>query len=576
MNNTNQVIAQPLRAACYARFSSDMQRSESIDAQLRAINKYTNENNMVLVNNYIDMAKSGKNDDRPEFLQMIQDAKDDLFDIIIVHKLDRFARNRYDSVRYRHELKKHNVKLLSVLENYDSDTPEGVLIESLYEGMNEYYIKNLSREIMKGLKENAYQAKFTGGVPPLCYNIDENLHYVINPAEAEIVRLIFDMAIQNVGYGKIIDELNNKGYKTKTGKPFSKNSLSSLLRNPKYCGIYEYNKAPKRDVDGKRNSHARKPEEDVIRIENAIPAIISKEYFLIIESKMKLRKQNSGKMRAKEVYLLSGKIVCGKCGMAYVGHRKFNSQKKKYVFYSCNNNQRTHNCDSGHIRKEHIEDCVLEKLSDYIFDDTIIEQLYDAYQEYLLEQNSDAISHKNDITKRLKAIDTEIANIVKVIMKTGSEALSEKLSELESEKKQLAFSITKISKQYKIQDVSIEDLRKSFKKAKQLFLKGELKNTKKLIELYVDSVIIYDDHIELRVKVKPDISPHLTKNEDISGSKGTVFPFPCNGAEGAYCTASKRNFNHYFATLSCNLNNSKYLIDRNLITLKLLPYEITP
>ena len=116
--------------------------------------------------------------------------------------------------------------------------PEGVLIESLYEGMNECYTCNLSREIMKGLKENAYHAKFTYGITPICYDTDENLHYVINPEEAEIVRHIFDMAVQNVGYGKIIDELNSKGYKTKTGKFFSKNSLSSLLRNSTYCGIY--------------------------------------------------------------------------------------------------------------------------------------------------------------------------------------------------------------------------------------------------------------------------------------------------------------------------------------------------
>jgi len=165
MNTAIKKVA-PLRAACYARFSSELQRNESIDAQIRAIEKYTKDNNLILVNKYIDMAKSGKNDDRPDFLQMISDSKEKMFDVIIVHKLDRFARNRYDSVRYRHELKRCNVKLLSVLENYDSDTPEGVLMKSLYEGMNEYYIKNLSREIMKGLKENAYQAKFTGGVPP--------------------------------------------------------------------------------------------------------------------------------------------------------------------------------------------------------------------------------------------------------------------------------------------------------------------------------------------------------------------------------------------------------------------------
>ena len=146
LTNTNLAIA-PLRAVAYARFSSDMQRSESIDAQIRAIKKYAKDNKMMVIGNYIDLAKSGKNADRPQFQRMIRDSKSGNYDIIIVHKLDRFARNRYDSVRYRHELKGNKVKLLSVLENYDSDTPEGVLMESLYEGMNEYYIKNLSREI---------------------------------------------------------------------------------------------------------------------------------------------------------------------------------------------------------------------------------------------------------------------------------------------------------------------------------------------------------------------------------------------------------------------------------------------
>ena len=88
-------------------------------------------------------------------------------------------------------LKRKNIKLLSVLENYDSESPEGVLMESLYEGMNEYYIRNLSREIMKGLKENAYKAKFTGGIPPLGYDIDKDLNYVINQREAKCVKLIY-------------------------------------------------------------------------------------------------------------------------------------------------------------------------------------------------------------------------------------------------------------------------------------------------------------------------------------------------------------------------------------------------
>lgn len=125
--------------------------------------------------------------------------------------------------------------------------------------MNEYYIKNLSREIMKGLKENAYQAKFTGGVPPLGYSIDSELNYVINEKEAETIRLIFDMASKGKSYGYIMDRLNDLGYTTKRGKTFGKNSLHSILCNPKYCGIYEFNVAPKHDMNGSRNYHGRKP-----------------------------------------------------------------------------------------------------------------------------------------------------------------------------------------------------------------------------------------------------------------------------------------------------------------------------
>lgn len=117
-------------------------------------------------------------------------------------------------------------------------------------------------------------------------------------------------------------------------------------------------------------------------------------------------------------------------------------------------------------------------------------------------------------------------------MTKSSEALIEKLTELENEKKQLEFSLSILTNDYNIQEVSLDELRQSFDNAKDLFKTGELKNTKKLIELYVDSVIIYEDYIELRAKVKPDISPHPAKDDDITGSNRNVLPFPCNGAEG--------------------------------------------
>lgn len=129
-----------VRAAVYARFSSDNQRDESIDAQLRAINEYAKRNDIVVVAEYIDRAKSAMTDNRPEFLTMIKDAKKDLFDVVIVHKLDRFARNRSDSIGYRTELKRSGISLLSVLEYLD-DGPESIILESVLEAMAEYYSK---------------------------------------------------------------------------------------------------------------------------------------------------------------------------------------------------------------------------------------------------------------------------------------------------------------------------------------------------------------------------------------------------------------------------------------------------
>lgn len=223
----------PKRVVMYARYSSDNQRSESIDAQIRAMTKYCEQNKLQIVEKYIDEAKSGMSSDkRPEFMQMIADSSKHIFDIVLVHKLDRFSRNRYDSAIYKNELKKNGVKVYSILENLDS-SPESVILEALLEGMSEYYSKNLAREVMKGLKENALQCKHTVGSPPLGYDVDPDGHLVINESEAEAVRIIFDRFSKGLSYDTIIAELNRKGYLTKQGLPFQRNSLYSILTNEK-------------------------------------------------------------------------------------------------------------------------------------------------------------------------------------------------------------------------------------------------------------------------------------------------------------------------------------------------------
>lgn len=242
------------RLVAYARYSSDNQREESIDAQLRYINEYAAANNMIIIKTYIDRAMSGKLDKRPEFLQMIMDSRKGIFEVVIVHKLNRFSRNQYDASKYKHKLQRNNVKLLSVLERLD-DSPESTIMESLLMGMAEYESQNLAREVMKGTLENARAAKHNGGLPPLGYEVDSKTQmYVINEETAPIIRLIYKSYIDGEGYNKIVDILNDKGFRTSKGNVFTVSTVKDILKNEKYTGAYIYNKAVAKNVDGKRRT----------------------------------------------------------------------------------------------------------------------------------------------------------------------------------------------------------------------------------------------------------------------------------------------------------------------------------
>ncbi|MBE7041060.1 MAG: recombinase family protein [Ruminococcaceae bacterium] len=288
------------KVALYARFSSDNQRTESIDAQLRAMKNYCKAHNYIITKIYTDEAKSATTDKRPAFQEMIADSSSHLFNMVLVHKLDRFARNRYDSAVYKRELKKNGVIVCSVLENLDS-SPESIMMESVLEGMSEYYSQNLAREVMKGMKETALQCKHTGGKPPLGYDVDEQTkQLIINPYEAETVQLIFDMYSRGYGYSAILEALHSQDRRTKRGKEFMKNSLYSILTNPKYKGIYVYNRSSAKDINGRRNTHLYKNNEDIIAIDGGCPQIVDRETYEKVQDILITHKQKGGRMNAKE------------------------------------------------------------------------------------------------------------------------------------------------------------------------------------------------------------------------------------------------------------------------------------
>lgn len=393
-----------LKAVAYPRFSSDNQREESITAQLRAIREYANKNDIEIVAVYRDEAFSATTDDRPGFLQMISDIVNDRIkvDLVLVHKVDRFARNRYDAVIYRQKLQRKKVKVFAVDQQYDADTPEGALMESLFDGMAEFYSKNLSREIKKGKKENVLAAKHDGGVPALGYNVNrETMEYIINPAESEIVKAIFEMTASGSTYDYIVAQLNSKGYQTKTGGKFAKNSIHDILRNPKYGGYYVAN---------------RYTDADLVQVDKGVPAIVEPDLWGRVQEMMDGRKHNKVYPRKKSslIYILTGKIICGECGAHYSGNsRKSGKGNSKYVVYNCVNKRQKKTCDNRDIFKDAIENAVLDDI-EAIFNGNM-EELADAFIERYGKQSEEMLAEIANVRKLLAEASRKTENLWRAI-----------------------------------------------------------------------------------------------------------------------------------------------------------------
>lgn len=181
-----------MRAVIYARYSSDNQREESIEGQLRECMEFANRAEIDVIGNYIDRALSAKSDNRPEFQRMIKDSYKHAFDCIIVWKLDRFSRNRYDSAHYKALLRKNGVKVISAMESI-SEGSEGILLESVLEGMAEYYSAELAEKVVRGMKENTLKGINNGGQVTFGYKLNAERKFEPNETTAPIVEEIFTM-----------------------------------------------------------------------------------------------------------------------------------------------------------------------------------------------------------------------------------------------------------------------------------------------------------------------------------------------------------------------------------------------
>ena len=514
-------LQQNLRVVLYARFSSDNQRSESIDAQIRAMKKYCRDHKHKIINIYTDEARSATTDKRPSFQKMITDCKLHNFDAVIVHKLDRFSRNRYDSAMYKRELRKNGVKLYSVLENLD-DSPESVMMEAMLEGMSEYYSKNLGREVMKGLTENAMQCKHTGGLPPLGFKLDSDKHLIIDDEKAPIIKTIFEMYNDDYGYTKIIEYLNKIGFTTQRGNHFGKNSLHDILINEKYVGVYVYNRSSSKNFRGKRNHHLSKPDDEIIRISGGCPKIIDDELFENVQKKMEIKKHSGGRFNSKMLYMLSGLITCSECGKLFNGNNRYSGRnKRQHSTYRCTTHRDI--CTNKEINKMYIEAYVIELLKRNFLNKNALTKHIQKANSYIDKLDSNINTETAKLKKQLKSIKDSIANITAAIEKgIPADTFLSRLTELDEQKISIECELLKLnnSNTTKIHMEDIDSMINIYRKALSDLTSPVIKD---FIQDKVKRIAIDDNGAEITLNTGFGISDKL--NVTVKVTRDDIYDF---------------------------------------------------
>lgn len=479
------------KAAIYARYSSDNQRDESIDAQLRAAHAYCARKNYQIIHEYIDRAQTATNDNRVEYQQMMADAKAGLFEVIVFHKIDRNARNEFDYYYHKTQLRKYSVRYEYVAQSID-DSPEGQMMEGIMVSFAAYTSRNLATEVKKGHRENAYQQMWNGGTPPLGYDVvDKRLQ--INEYEAGAVRMAFSMRGAGKTLTEVINALNAAGYRTKRGQPFKANSLHDILINEKYIGHYVFGKTTG-GRSGPRNSH--KPNPDALRFEDAIPAIIDIPTWQAVRARDTFKQKQSNQI---ETYLLSGLIRCS-CGTPMSGSRVTNQKGILYVYYRCNNKQ----CkESGRIKRDKVEYAVIGGLAARLEDEETRNVLIDNITE--LAQRSDGYfaSALAGIKKETAILDAKAARLLDAIENGGmSSLISNRLNDIEKQKVALQNKTARI-KAAAAMIVGREQIAAVINDCAVQIKSNSPDKIRAVLDLFVDSVTVGKDDVLADYKFAP-------------------------------------------------------------------------
>ena len=500
-------------AVAYARYSSTNQREESIDAQLRAIREYCTRENIELIAEFKDEAISGKSDNREDFQNMINQLLKGHIqaDFVLVHKFNRFARNKYDSALYKKKLKDIDIKVVSVSQKID-DTPEGELLEGFLETIDQYYSANLAVEVRKGLRENALKGKHAGGQVLFGYSLDEDGYYRPNE-NADIVKRIFEEYAAGYPKTEICRRLNEEGYRNQRGKKFNTRTLYDLLRNEKYIGNYVYT------IDKK----------ETIRLDGIIKdPPIDRRLWSEVQKLCEKGSIKGRERKQKRNYLLTGKIFCTECGhpISGAGSKRSGNRKdgKLNYYYKCVGKTKYKNgCQSKSLNKDVFEPKILETVLNVVMDENRINQIAKTAFEELEAMRDTPVITTAQLKKELVSITDKQARLRDLYIDGEMEKsmLDEKNGELQRRRYQIEDELEKRKHIEGSEDITEEDIKnfivEYIDQIKNSYDQLDDEFMRIMFNTFIEKVDVDNEKITIHIRMDFSIMNFEVANEQLSG-----------------------------------------------------------
>jgi len=428
--------------------------------------------NLEVIEVYPDYAVTGRTDKRKEFQRMMNDAKTGDFSYVIAWKSNRMARNMLDSMQYDELLKTYGIKTIYVEEDFD-DTAAGRFALRNMMNVNQFYSEALAEDVRRGMMDNAKKCMVNGRLP---YGLRKGPDgkAEINPEQAVIVREIFQRVKDGWHHIDIMEDLNDRGIRNRDGRKWQRTVFDKLLRNESYIGVYKF-------AD--------------VRIEGGIPAILDKELFDEVQDILRTKKNPRGRHRSSEEYLLTGRLFCGECGSHMVGFCGTGRGGHKHYYYICQGKHTARNCAKSNVRKDRIENAVIDFLRNFILQDEVIDWLCDE-----LENQQEAIYGRSKLPGMyldLQESEKAILNILDALEKgIYTDRTKDRLLELEAFQKDIKAKIAEEEKKFFKPDKDMLRFAIEQYRSKNY---DDPQYSKDLIRTFIRKVFVYDDYIGIEL-----------------------------------------------------------------------------